>query len=304
MNAPAAPSQGGAFESHRAYLVGVGYRMLGSLADAEDMVQEAYLRWHAAKDAGAVQNLRAYLTRIVVRLCLDRLKSAQARRETYVGPWLPEPVVGASPFSFAPTPSPDALADDLSFALLLTLERLSPLERAAFLLHDVFDMDFQAIAEVLERSEVACRQLAARARQHVRSERPRFRPSKQVCERLTAAIASAAQSGDATALTELLAEDALFVSDGGGRVPAALRPVTGRDHVVRLIIGLTAKLGTIAGIRVNPTLVNGLPGYVVYDSSGPFQTIALETRADGKIAAIYAVRNPDKLHHLAGQSPA
>jgi RNA polymerase sigma-70 factor (ECF subfamily) len=276
--------------------------MLGSLADAEDMAQEAYLRWHAAKDTVSVQNPRAYLTRIVVRLCLDRLKSAQSRRETYIGPWLPEPLVGTSPFTqISPT---NALADDLSFALLLTLERLSPLERAAFLLHDVFDMDFQGIAEVLERSEEACRQLAARARQHVRSQRPRFRASKQECERLTAAFAGAAQSGDPAALTELLAEDALLISDGGGRVPAAMRPVTGRDNVVRLILGLAAKLGTLAGIRLHPTLVNGLPGYVFYDSSGAFQTLALETRDDGKIAAIYVVRNPDKLRHLPAFSPA
>ena len=303
MSSPAAPSQSNVFEEHRAYLIGVGYRMLGSLADAEDMAQEAYLRWHAAKDTVAVQNPRAYLTRIVVRLCLDRLKSAQSRRETYVGPWLPEPVVGTSLFTqISPT---NTLADDLSFALLLTLERLSPLERAAFLLHDVFDMDFKEVAGMLERSEASCRQLASRARQHVRSERPRFHASKQECERLTSAFASAAQSGDVAALTELLAEDALFVSDGGGRVPAAMRPITGRDNVVRLIVGLAAKYRAfLPELRANPALVNGLPGLIFYDPTGPFQTLAMETREDGRITAIYVVRNPDKLRHVPSDLPA
>jgi RNA polymerase sigma-70 factor (ECF subfamily) len=303
LKSSAAPSQSDVFETHRAYLIGVGYRMVGSLADAEDMVQEAYLRWHAAKETVSVQNPRAYLTRIVVRLCLDRMKSAQSRRETYVGPWLPEPVVGNSPFAQA-SPA-NALADDLSFALLLTLERLSPLERAAFLLHDVFDMDFQEIAAVLERSEASCRQLATRARQHVRSERPRFRASKEECERLTSAFARAAQSGDPAALTDLLTQDVLFLSDGGGRVPAAIRPISGRDNVTRLILGLTAKFNTfLPELRASPALVNGLAGLVFYDTSGPFQTLALEARDDGKIVAIYVVRNPDKLRHLQAHSCA
>jgi RNA polymerase sigma-70 factor, ECF subfamily len=275
----------------------VAYRMLGSLADAEDMVQEAYLRWHGAKDTASVQNPRAYLTRIVARLCLDRLKSAQARRETYVGPWLPEPIV--APSSLSPDPTASTLAEDLSFALLLTLERLSPLERAAFLLHDVFDMNFLDIAGVLERSEASCRQLAARARQHVRSERPRFHPSKQDRERLTSAFKQAVQNGDAAELTEMLAEDIFLISDGGGRVPAALRPILGRDNVVRMILGLAAKFRQhLPELQSTPATVNGLAGFVFHDSSGPFQTLALETRDDGKITVIYSVRNPDKLRHL------
>jgi RNA polymerase sigma-70 factor (ECF subfamily) len=297
LSSPATPSPSDLFAQHRAYLIGVAYRMLGSLADAEDMVQEAYLRWHGAKDTASVQKPRAYLTRIVARLCLDRLKSAQARRETYLGPWLPEPIVAPSPLS--PNPTASTLAEDLSFALLLTLERLSPLERAAFLLHDVFDMNFLDIAGVLERSEASCRQLAARARQHVRSERPRFHPSKQDRERLTTAFAHAVQSGEAAELTEMLAEDVFLISDGGGRVPAALRPILGRDNVVRMILGLATKLRQhLPDLQSTPAIVNGLAGFVFYDSSGVFQTLALETRGDGKISAIYSVRNPDKLQHV------
>jgi RNA polymerase sigma-70 factor (ECF subfamily) len=282
------------FEVHRAYLMGIAYRMIGSVADAEDMVQEAYLRWHAASDGPAIQNPRAYLSRIVVRLCLDRMKSARARREAYVGPWLPEPILEGSPLAPAPTAT---FAEDLSFALLLTLERLSPLERAAFLLHDVFDMGFSEIAEVLERSETSCRQLAARARAHVRLKRPRFRPSKEECERIASAFARAALSGDTAALAHLLAEHVTFLSDGGGRVPAALRPVVGRDKVARLVAGLAAK-APLPDIQVSPARVNGLAGFVFVDASGPFQTLALEIGKGGAISGIYVVRNPEKLRHL------
>jgi RNA polymerase sigma-70 factor (ECF subfamily) len=197
-------------------------------------------------------------------LCLDRMKSAQARREAYVGPWLPDPVLAGS--ALAPPPSA-TLADDLSFALLLTLERPSPLERAAFLLHDVFDMDFREIADALERSETSCRQLASRARSRVRRERPRFRPSREECERLSSAFARAAASRDTAALACLLAEHVVLLSDGGGRVPAALRPVAGRDRVARLVAGLAAKV-TVSDIRVSPARVNGLPGFVFSDTSG------------------------------------
>jgi len=284
------------FEAHRKHLVGVGYRMLGSVADAEDMAQEAYLRWHDSKDRVPVENPRAYLTRIVIRLCLDRLKSAQARREVYIGPWLPEPVLG-NPFTVQNALTD--LAEDLSFALLLTLERLSPLERAAFLLHDVFDMGFDEIADVLERTEASCRQLASRARDHVRSERPRFRPSQEQRERLTTAFMTAAQSGDPQSLARLLAEDAVLLSDGGGRVPAALNPIHGRENISRLVVGLSQKLKDYPDIRWTTALVNGLPGLFFFDSAGPVQTLALEENAGGLISAIYVVRNPDKLRHLS-----
>src|SRR5215510_13484011 len=218
-----------AFEPHRRRLTGLAYRMLGSLSEAEDIVQDAYLRWHAA-DRGQVDNPRAYLSRTVARLCLDHLKSARVRRETYVGPWLPEPIVDETALS---PDSASELADDLSVALLMTLERLSPLERAAFLLHDVFDMEFADIAGVLDRSEGACRQLASRGRAHVSEERPRFRPSEDDVTRLTDAFHRAVLSGDAAQFADLLAQDAVLYSDGGGKRIAALNPIVGRDKILR-----------------------------------------------------------------------
>ena len=275
------------FESHRDFLVGVAYRMLGSLAEAEDIVQDAYLRW-SGTDRAAVENPRAYLARVVSRLCLDRMKSAAARREKYVGMWLPEPVVTA------PT---EPIADDLSVALLLTLERLSPLERAAFLLHDVFDMDYSVIAETLGRSEAACRQLAARAREHVRDQRPRFDTSEETRVRLTDAFAAALTTGDVGALTHLLAEDAVLYSDGGGKRSAALNPLVGKDKIIRFFTGLARKQMYPEVLRVDRVLINGLPGFVIHTDEG-VETIAFEIAGD-QIAALYAVRNPDKLRHLA-----
>src|SRR5215831_14379221 len=207
-----------AFETHRRALTGLAYRMLGSLSEAADIVQEAYLRWHAAKRE-RVGNPRAYLSRTVARLCLDHLKSARARRETYVGPWLPEPIIDET--ALAPDTASE-LADDLSVALMMTLERLSPLERAAFLLHDVFEMEFGDIAKVLERSESACRQLAARGRTHVREARPRSRVPEDEATRLSDAFHRALVTGDAAQFAELLAEDAILYSDGGGKRAAAL----------------------------------------------------------------------------------
>src|SRR3954454_5899397 len=189
-----------AFEAHRGHLLGLAYRMLGSVAEAEDVVQEAYLRWHEANTDG-VSDPRAYLARVVTRLGLDHLKSARVRREHYVGPWLPEPVVDADALS-AGTAS--EYADDVTVALLLALERLSPLERAAFLLHDVFDLDFAEVARTLGRSEAACRQLASRARTHLREARPRFTAPPEAGERLAGAFLRAARSGEVTALAQLL----------------------------------------------------------------------------------------------------
>jgi RNA polymerase sigma-70 factor (ECF subfamily) len=286
-----APRQGEAavFEAQRRHLTGLAYRMLGSLAEAQDIVQEAYVRWHQA-DRNRVANPHAYLSRTVARLCLDHLKSGRARHENYVGPWLPEPVLDHAALAA------DDYAHDLSIALMLTLERLSPLERACFLLHDVFDMDFYEVAEVLGRSPASCRQLATRARAQVRASRSRFRPSQQECERLAAAFGAAAQSGDTHALAELLAEDVTLYSDAGGKAPAALRPVAGRDKVARLITGLTKK--GIQGIRaVRTAQINGSPGFIIERESGDIFTVAFDFR-DGLIANIYLVINPDKLRHL------
>jgi RNA polymerase sigma-70 factor (ECF subfamily) len=275
------------FEPHRRYLAGLAYRMLGSIAEAEDCVQDAYLRWREV-DRASVTEPRAYLARIVSRLCLDRLKSAASKREEYVGTWLPEPVVDdpAAP-----------LADDLSVALLLTLERLSPLERAAFILHDVFDMDYVEVAGVLDREEPACRQLAARAREHVKGGRARFEPSKVDGARLASAFKDAALTGDLVKLAELLAEDAVLYTDGGGKRLAALNPIYGRERILRFLVGISKKRGLPAEDRVENARINGMPGFVLRRDEGP-ETLALEI-GDDRIVAIYSVVNPDKLRHLA-----
>jgi RNA polymerase sigma-70 factor, ECF subfamily len=282
------------FEAYRRHLTGLAYRMLGSLAEAQDVVQDAYLRWHQT-DRTAIGDARAFLSRVVTRLCLDQLKSARARHELYVGPWLPEPVLDDSALA---ADAAGAYAKDLSVALMLTLERLSPLQRAAFLLHDVFDMSFDEVADALGRTAATCRQLAARARSHVRASRPRFRTSPQECDRLAAAFGAAAQSGDAAALAGLLADDVTYYSDAGGRMPAALRPVAGRDKVVRLIMGL-GKKGLAAIRAVRPAQINGLPGFIIERGAGEVLTLAFDYR-DGLIAGLYLMINPDKLRHLRG----
>jgi RNA polymerase sigma-70 factor, ECF subfamily len=275
------------FEAHRQFLIGVAYRMLGSLAEAEDIVQDAFLRW-TATDRTVIEHPRAFLAQIVSRLCLDRMKSAAARREQYVGMWLPEPVV---------SPATAPLADDLSFALLLTLERLSPLERAAFLLHDVFDMDYAAIAETLGRSEAACRQLATRAREHVREERPRFTASEESRNKLADAFQAAMFKGDVAELARVLADDAVFYSDGGGKRLAALNPLYGKDKILRFLVGISKKQAPITPDQVERVQINGLPGLLVRTSEG-LETLAFDV-ADDHIVAIYAIRNPDKLRHLS-----
>ena len=273
--------------------MGLAYRMLGSLAQAEDAVQEAYLRWHAA-DRAAVENPRGFLSTVVTRLCLDQLKSARARRESYVGPWLPEPVLDAPALA---AESAAELAEDLSVALMLTLERLSPLERAAFLLHDVFDMEFAVIAAALKRSEAACRQLAARARDHVRAARPRFKPSPAEGARLAEAFRRAVESGDAAAMTQLLAGDAVLLTDAGGKRLAALNPIHGADRIARFFAGIARK-EALAGLRARAAAINGLPGFVVADPQGEAQTMAFAVE-NGRIAAIYVVLNPEKLQRVA-----
>jgi RNA polymerase sigma-70 factor (ECF subfamily) len=266
--------------------------MLGSLAEAEDAVQEAWLRWQAAA-RGTVESPRAFLSTIVTRLCLDQLKSARVRRETYVGPWLPEPVLDTAALN---AESAAELAHDLSVALMLTLERLSPLERAAFLLHDVFDMDFAAIAATLSRSEAACRQLAKRARAHVAAARPRFRASPEEGERLCAAFRQAAASGDAAAMARLLAADAVLLSDGGGKRLTALNPIRGADRIARFFAGIARKQ-ELTRWRVRYATINGLPGLIAAGPDGDIRTTALAIE-EGRVSAIYIVRNPDKLSRI------
>ncbi|QDL96121.1 sigma-70 family RNA polymerase sigma factor [Rhodopseudomonas palustris] len=281
------------FAPLRPRLLRVAYRMLGSLSEAEDVVQDAYLRWHRT-DRGEVRDPAGFLTRVVTRLCLDVLKSARNRRESYVGPWLPEPIL---------TPEFEPDGDDITLTLMLALERLSPLERAAFLLHDVFGVGFDEIAATLDRDAAACRQLAARARAHVRSERPRFPVSAEQGRAIAAAFFQASRSGDLAALTSLLAGEAVFVSDGGGKRPAAINPVRGADRVARLLAGIARKVGAGASALLAVQSIDGLPGFVSCEPDGLLQTTALEI-VGGRIVAIYVVRNPDKLRRLVGGAAA
>jgi RNA polymerase sigma-70 factor (ECF subfamily) len=303
MNAEGAmPNPAASFEPHRRRLLGLAYRMLGSMADAEDAVQETYLRWHAAHRE-QVSDPRAFLMTTTTRICLDMLTSARARREEYVGPWLPEPVVETA--ALAPD-SHTELAEDLSVALLLTLDRLSPLERAAFLLHDVFDFSFGEVAAALERNEPACRQLAARARAHVRAVRPRGATPPRSGEidakhvQLLSAFVAATRSGDLNALTQLLANDVRVVTDGGGKVAAALNVLEGADRAARFLVEVTRR-GWREDFTLRFSTINGLPGVIVHGSEGLVQTAAFEIDG-GVIRALYVVRNPDKLRHLATAS--
>jgi RNA polymerase sigma-70 factor (ECF subfamily) len=275
---------------HRGRLLGLAYRMLGSRSDAEDVVQDAYLRFAGSHD---VHNPEAFLVTIVTRLCLDRLKSAKAQREVYIGPWLPEPVFDAEGLS---AETATELADDLSFALLLALDRLSPMERAAFLLHDVFDAPFSEVAAMLDRTEAACRQLASRARRAVRDNRPAPAATPDSHARLLQAFSDAVASGNVRQLAELLREDAVALTDGGGRKFAARNPIIGADKVARFFIGLAGK---IAGqdVRIQPAVINGAVGALLYLDGELDLTLSMAISGE-KIAAIYVVRNPDKLRHL------
>ena len=272
------------FDPLRPKLMRVAYRMLGSVADAEDVLQEAFIRWMGA-DRGGVREPEAFLRRTVTRLCLDQLKSARRKRETYVGPWLPDPVVE------------EPAEDDVTLPLMLALERLSPLERAAFLLHDVFGIDFEEVAVTLDRDAAACRQLAARARTHVREARPRYQVDSERGLALAEAFFAASRSGDMKALAAILAADVSVHADGGGKRSAALNPVIGFDAVMRVHERLAVHFRHNASTLVRAGLVNGLPGFVTREADGELQTTALDIE-DGKITTIYVVRNPDKLRHL------
>ena len=283
--------EGDPLAPYRQRLLGLAYRMLGSRSDAEDVVQDAYLRFAGAQ---GVRNSEAFLVTIVTRLCLDRLKSAKAQREMYVGAWLPEPVFDADGLS---ADAATELADDLSFALMLALDRLSPLERAAFLLHDVFDRPFAELAATLDRSEAACRQLATRARRAVRRARPAPPAAPDTHARLLRAFCAAAASGDVSALAGLLREDAIAISDGGGRKTAALNPIRGAQKIIRFLIGLAGK-NADRDIRIVPMLINGSAGALLYFDGEVDHTLSVAIDGEQeKIAAIYVVRNPDKLRH-------
>jgi RNA polymerase sigma-70 factor (ECF subfamily) len=278
------------FEANRGRLQRLAYRMLGSVSEAEDAVQDAWLRWSRAGEG--VDDPTAWLVRTTTRLCIDRLRAAKSQREAYRGPWLPEPLI--EPLAVDPLER----AEDVSVAFLLALERLSPLERAVFLLHDVFDEDYAAVAETLGRSEAAVRQLASRAREHVQTARPRFSVAQDRVLKLAHAFMAAAAHADTSALRDLLAQDAIMVTDGGGKRKAALRVMVGRDDIIGLIEGIRWRGGMPSVEQFEVVRVNGLPGLLLHLSDGP-ETMAFEPDADGRIAAIYAVRNPEKLGHVA-----
>lgn len=280
-----------AFEAHRPRLRRLAYRMLGSVSEAEDAVQDAWIRWDRA--GAGVEDPEAWLVRATTRLCIDRLRAARAERAAYKGPWLPEPLI--EPIDADPVER----AEDVSVAFLLALERLSPLERAVFLLHDVFETGYAEVARTLDRTEAAVRQLASRAREHLRDARPRFTVDRDQALALMAAFAAAAQSADAALLGELLAEDAVMITDGGGKRPAALRVLAGRDDITGLLRGLAWRHGAPLVRDFQVVRINGVPGLLLRLDDGP-ETLAFETGPDGRISAIYAMRNPDKLRHVDG----
>ncbi|MDC0712769.1 RNA polymerase sigma-70 factor [Stigmatella sp. ncwal1] len=274
------------FEAHRPSLWAIAYRMLGSASEAEDVVQETWLRWQSASRDG-VRSGRAFLSAVATRLCLDHLKSARARREVYVGPWLPEPV------------RTDTQVDPetISFAFLVLLESLTPMERAVYLLNEVFGYSHAEVAQMLDKEEAACRQLLHRARGHLVSRRPRFAPSKEAHARMVTSFLSACSSGDLEGIKRLLSEDVTAWADGGGKVSAATRLVQGTEAVARQYLGLLNKMMKVPGSALETSEVNGWPALVVRLNGAVFDVISFET--DGEhIHAIHAVLNPDKLARL------
>lgn len=287
-----------AFTEYRSLLFAIAYRMLGSVMDAEDMVQETFIRCDQASTED-VQSPKAYLTSIVTRLSIDHLRSAKVQRETYVGEWLPEPL-------FIDTSNdPDAmtsLAESLSMAFLVMLERLSPVERAVFLLRKVFDYDYAEIAEMVDKSEANCRQIVARASQHVMEEKTRFDTSRQQSDALLQEFAQACLSGDIDGLMNVLAEDIVMVSDGGGKKSAALRPIVGADKSIRFLLGTLKKIARFSNtFEFRFARLNGQPGIINY-IDGEVDNAMIFDMVDGKIQRIYTVRNPDKLKHLPASS--
>ena len=279
------------FDRHRRLLFTVAYQLLGSVADAEDTVQDTWLRWSAAGREDVAEP-RAYLVRIASRLALNRLRAARSRRETYVGPWLPEPLLPGTLPAAAPDPAEAAeLGEAVSLAVLVVLETLSPAERAVFVLREVFGMSSAEVAAVVDRSEAAVRQLAHRAREHVQARRPRFDTDPRAARLVTERFLTACATGDVAALVAALAPDALLVTDGGGRAKAALRPITGAVKVARF---LAAVGGEAATLRVDLAEVNGMPGVVAWDGDAVVLAASLVV-VDGLVAQVFVVRNPEKL---------
>ena len=285
------------FDELRPSAFAIAYRMLGSVSEAEDVVQEGFLRLHRACEGGeAIESPRAYLSTVVSRLSLDHLRSARVRRETYVGEWLPEPLVASADDDPARRAE---MADSLSLAFLVLLESLSPEQRAAFLLREVFEEPYDRIAEIIGTSEQNARQLATRARRHVKERRPRFEPSREQREALATRFFAAAQEGDLEGLEELLAQDVVGVGDGGGKAPALPRAIHGRAKVARTLTAGFARLQTqLGGFALRRQEVNGQPGALFLDRDGTLIGVMILDVADGQIQRVSSIANPDKLQHL------
>lgn len=285
---------GAEFDSFRPLLFSIAYRMLSSVADAEDIVQEAFIRYQRALEQDViVESPKAYLSAVTTRLSIDRLRSAKERRETYVGQWLPTPLLTGED-------DPARIVEDeesVSMAFLLALERLNPVERAAFILHDIFDYEYSEVADVVEKSEANCRQLVSRARKHVRAERPRFEVSRQQREELASRFFAALRSGDVDQLASTLAADVAVYGDGGGKAPQWTRPIVGWEAVARLFAGLGRKMRVLDASLVERQ-INGQPGAILRDRQGSVISVFMLDITDGAVRVIRGVINPDKLHHL------
>ncbi|HEX5137063.1 MAG TPA: RNA polymerase sigma-70 factor [Planctomycetota bacterium] len=277
------------FDDQRAYLFAIAYRMLGSAADADDMVQEAWLRWQSS-ERGAVDDPKAYLARVVTRLCIDRLRELKRQREEYVGPWLPEPLLTAAP------PDGGELAESLSLAFLALLERLTPVERAVFLLRQVFDYEYGEIAAIVGKTEANCRQQLSRAQKHVADARPRFETAPEAQQRMLQGFLDALGSGDLSRIEGILREDVELVSDGGGKVAAARRVLVGRQEVANFLHGIAKRRTPEFSFEFAP--VNGHLGLLIR-AKGKLETVFVVESLDGKARTIRAVRNPEKLARIA-----
>ncbi len=281
------------FETHRGLLTGVAYRMLGSVSDAEDLVQETWLRWTKA-DMAEIKAPKSWLLTVVSRLCLDRLKSARVQREQYYGTWLPEPLLENAPA----TTSTEEVDESVSIALLLVLEKLSPVERAGFLLHEVFGHTFEEIGEILEKPAVNCRKLVSRARERVRAEKPRFTATNREHEELLTRFLNACRAGEMEPLMDLLGEGAALYSDGGGKASAVPKVLDDRAVIAKFFIGISRQGGPARGFyETQPTRFNGTPGVLILMDGKVVTALSLEI-ADGKISRIFAHRNPEKLREF------
>jgi RNA polymerase sigma-70 factor (ECF subfamily) len=282
------------YQRLRPLMFSIAYRMLGSVSEAEDIVQEAFLRYHTAQARGEIDSPKAYLSAVTTRLCIDHLRSARARREAYVGEWLPEPLLTGEA---ADPPGHAEQTDSLSMAFLLVLERLSPVERAVFLLHDVFSYGYDEIARIVGKSADNCRQLALRARRHVAEHKPRFEASRSKREELAARFFSAVGGGNMDDLVSMLAADVVVYGDSGGTSPSWPRPIVGRDRVARLMAGLSSQIRQL-GITATRVEINGQPGAAFLDQAGRLTNVFVLDIADGHVQTVRSVINPDKLHHL------